>query len=845
MRSVRTTFLMILSVCHALAQERMDERPLTEVISELQESYDVKFSYVDELVHDKLVALDTRPGQQVESLLKELERKLKMRFEQVNDHYILVRPFMVEDEIPVCGYVVDEEDNPIADLVIQADAEGTGAITDRNGFFQFRAPYGAVLNFRHLGFVTKQAPANTYLNTECVTITMKSAFSMLEELTIQDYLTVGISKYRNEITIRPQELKILPGLIEPDILQSIQQAPGVSSPYETASGIHVRGGAPDQNLVLWNGIKTYHQAHFFGMLSAFNPYITNKVDFIKNGTSARYGGRVSSVIDIRTSEDVAPDFSGGAGFNMIYGDAYVNTPVIKDKLSVLISGRRSYTDLMETFTYQQFSDRVFQNTKINDEASSGAVETDNSFYFNDFNTSVVFQPTAKDKILLNTLYTKNDLDFSSFDANEQREFNDRLRTENEGYSLKWIHEADRFQFSADVNYARYLLQYRFLNTYQDTTETSSKKNLINDLGGRADVEFHISDQHHLRAGYEFSDNNTRYAFEDTSPLYHLVLDQDNRTVRTHSGYSEYQFEGERTYVSAGARVNHYSGLDKWYVEPRVYLQQRLADPLHISASGEYKTQVISQIKESVVSDLSLENQLWKLASKERFPVIESYQLTSGMAFAKNGWQLDMEAYYKKIDGVTSLTFGFLNPVDNEYRSGNSTIRGTDVFLKKQLDQYKSWVGYTYIYTENRFTGLNNDEPFPGNWNIEHQVKWSHFYTWDKLQFSLGWTWHTGKAYTEVTESSSGSGPVVVEYNGINEQNLPVYHRLDFSAVYDFTLGQNDRVNYRLGLSVLNIYDRKNLLNREFRTTPSLENELIDTRIYSLGITPNLVFRVFW
>lgn len=839
------TLILSLFVSHAFAQDAERTRPLAKYLQGLEQEYGITFSYVDELVSEREVLITTDQDISLKELLLVLEREVQLRFEQIDSQYVLVRPFSGSDLIRICGFVQDEEGKPVSELLVQTEEPGVGAVTDRKGFFELTVPYQSIVTFYHLGFVTKRREAHSFFGAACKEIPMKPTVAFLEELTIRDYLTVGIIKEKKDLKILPQELKILPGLIEPDILQSIQQAPGVISPYETVSGIHVRGGTPDQNLVLWNGIKTYHQGHFFGMLSAFNPYITDEVKFIKNGTSPRYGGRVSGVIDIRSSEEVASEFSGGAGLNLINADAYVHIPVVKDKLSVMISGRRSFTDLWESFTYNQYAKRVFQNTKIKDEASSSTSLSDNAFYFSDFNTNITFEPTAHDRILISTLYNKNDLNFSSVEDQTGRELKDELRTENEGYSLKWKHNTERLSLSTEVNYAKYLLDYRFSDTYQDTTQTSSKKNLISDWGIRSQLNYRFNKIHQMMVGFEYADNTTRYAYEDSGPLYQLVLDQDNRTIQTHSGYAEYQFEGQKTYVSLGARVNHYPGLDKWYLEPRVYLRQKIIEPLHFSLSGEYRTQTISQIKESVVSDLSLENQVWKLASKERFPVIDSYQVTAGLMFERNDWILDVEGYYKEIDGITSLTFGFLNPLDNEYRTGKSAIRGADIFLKKQITHYKTWLGYTYLFTENEFAGLNNGNPFPGNWNIEHQVKWSHFYTWKQLQFSLGWSWHTGKAFTEVTADSATAGPVAVQFDGINQQNLPIYHRLDFSAVYDFQPRKNTNIKYRIGLSILNLYNRRNLLNREYRTTPSLNNELIDTRIYSLGITPNLVFRIFW
>jgi len=159
----------------------------------------------------------------------------------------------------------------------------------------------------------------------------------LNEIVLKNYITNGVQKQKDgSFNILPKQLNILPGITEPDLFQTIQLLPGVISLEETSTDIHVRGGSPDQNLILWDGIKIYHSGHLFGTFSAFNPYITNEINFINKGTDAKYGDRVSSVIDIKTNNEVAEKTSGGFGFNMIEADAFLEAPVIKNKLSILV-----------------------------------------------------------------------------------------------------------------------------------------------------------------------------------------------------------------------------------------------------------------------------------------------------------------------------------------------------------------------------------------------------------------------------------------------------------------------------------------------------------------------------
>ncbi len=824
----------------------LENKPLPDVISILEAQYDLKFSYINKVVEDKKITLNLTSGSTITEILSALQLQTSLKFEITGSNYITISTYNKKDYISVCGYVFDEEQKPLKDIGIFFKAIRANATTDKNGYFEYsKVPYNSVILISAPGFRQRILNSRIFLADECIKIYLiNESEEVLDEVFIQEYLAKGITQNKKVVNIDLQDIEILPGRIEPDILQTVQLTPGVNNPFETASGLFVRGSTPHQNLVLWNGIKTYQQGHFFGMLSAFNPYATKEVDFSKSGVSARYGDRIAGVIDIKSQNQIGDRFTGGAGFNMINADAVIHTPIIRDKISLQVSGRRSYTDILETFTYKKFSDRVFQNTKIEENQDLNSQK--NNFFYIDYNANLIIQPTVNHTIEINTLYNKNDLDFRK--NNQAESFNDDLITENEGYSVKWKSSYnDKLFIDTNGYYTKYLLNYQFITRNLDViSEIESKKNSVLDYGGELNVNYKFSTYQNLSAGYQYSKNTIKYAFVTTTPDYELILDQDDRFLNTHAFYSEYKFENPKNfYASIGLRLNHYAELNESFVEPRVFIQKNITKDWSVNTSAEYRSQANSQIKESVVSDLSLENQVWTLANKEQFPIISSYQFTFGTSFRKNKWYLDIDSYYKQIDNITTLTAGFINPTDNTYHTGGSKVFGVDFFLKKRFKKYKTWVSYSYIDTRNKFEGINNEESFPGNWNIEHTVKWSHFYKINNFQFSLGWLWHTGKSYTNIAGVDESGEIIILDFGKINSNNLPVYHRLDFSAIYDFKIGYDPNIKYRIGFSILNIYDRKNLLNKEFRTTNSLNNQLLNTDIFSLGITPNISFRVFW
>ncbi|WP_025741464.1 TonB-dependent receptor plug domain-containing protein [Aquimarina pacifica] len=819
---------------------------LRSAITHIETLYDVKFSYIDEIIDNKKVSLTIPPQGLIENILIELQNQTRLKFTITGDDYITISPFKKKDVTTACGYIFDEKKIPLSNIQIFFKTNRTSIKTDETGYFETDlAPYNSVVLISAPGFRQKVLKSRDFQTKKCTEIYLTNTQEeILDEVIIQEYLIKGITQNKKIIHIDLKDIEILPGQTEPDILQSVQLTPGVNNPFETASGLYVRGSSPNQNLILWNGIKTYKQGHFFGMLSAFNPYVVKEVEFSKSGVSAKYGDRIGGVVSIQSENEVPNKFTGGAGFNMINADIVTSIPIIQDKVSFQVSARRSFADLLNTFTYDQLSERVFQNTKITD--SAVFPNNTNTFYYADYNANLLIKPSSSNTIEINTIYGKNDLDFRRSDTVDS--FNDELVTENEGYNINWKHSYNQ-NVSQNVSgyYTRYLLDYNFVTIKsEDIIEVESKQNRIKDFGGNYNIDYQLSEYQNISGGYQFSNNTIKYNFSSITPDYELILDQDNRSLNTHAGYVEYKFDKPTSFNTAvGVRINHYTEINKTSIEPRLFIQKNLSKSWKINASGEFRSQAVSQIQESVVSDLSLENKVWTLANTDKFPLTTSYQFTFGNSIKKNNWYIDIDSYYKKIDNITTLTAGFINPIDNTYHNGESTVFGADVFIKKRIKNYKTWVSYSYIDTRNIFEGINDNQSFPGNWNIEHTVKWSHFYKINTFQFSLGWIWHTGKSFTNISGVDDSGEIIVLEFDKINSNNLPVYHRLDFSAIYDFRFKLNSKIKYRLGFSLINIYNRKNILNKEFRTTNTLSNRLINNDIQSLGINPNLSFRVFW
>jgi len=629
----------------------------------------------------------------------------------------------------------------------------------------------------------------------------------LEEVLISEYPTLGIKKERDgSITLLPEKLGILPGLTEPDVLQSLQILPGVQSPDETASGLFIRGTTPDQNLVLWDGIKMYYSGHFFGLLSAFNPYITKEISLSKNGARARYGNAVSGVVDITSTPEIPKETQGGIGLNLINADAYLKTPISKD-IGIVISARRSFTDIYKSVTFNNFSERVFQNITTFTGDSDIMTLRDDTFYFGDYTAKIIANLSSKDKLTFSTLYSKNFLDYN-FEAEENIETSeDILDIKNEGGSLTWNRKVnENFSFNSHTYFSNFKLDYSGKKTFFNLIEEGAKRNDVKEVGFSFEADYSFNKSNKLFMGYQFSSTQVDYFQFSLSEIFGFIITtQDSDHNNTHALFSEYQYNTKKLKLTAGLRVNNYSNVEKTYIEPRLRSEVQLNDDFSFKAAFETRTQPISQLIEFQSSQLGfgIENQLWVVADNGFFPVQRSQQYSAGILFNKNDWGIDIEGYYRNINGLTTLARGLEN-ISDFFQEGKSDVFGVDVLIKKRINNYRTWMGYSYLNNKILVDDFNNNIAVPGDFDVTHNFTWSHAYKWKNLEFSLGWKFRTGTPYNPLNAIQTDTdGFIDFLFGDTNSERLPNYHRLDFSSTYKFKFSKNGKLRGKLGIFRIN------------------------------------------
>ncbi|MEC3906957.1 FecR domain-containing protein [Tamlana sp. 2201CG12-4] len=682
----------------------------------------------------------------------------------------------------------------------------------------------------------------------------KANFSIqnLEEVVVTNYLTSGITKLNDgSITIKPQTLGILPGLIEPDVLQTIQAIPGVLSTDETVSNINVRGGTHDQNLLLWDGIKMYQSGHFFGLISAFNPYTTKRVNVYKNGSRAKYGDGVSSIIDMQLPDDIDHEFKAGIGFNLINADGYAKIPLSKNT-ELQLSTRRSITDLINTVTFEQYSKRIFQDSDFTKSKSgNNSISQNENFYFYDITAKFLYDITPADKLRVHFLHVDNNLNYDEQSTINQRSeaLNSKLSQRNSAIGITYIKDwTDKLSTTSQAYVSNYDLDATNFDIINN--QRLIQENEVYDGSLKFDINYTAHNLLKINGGYQFTEVGISNLEDVNNPPFRSFI---RKVIRTHAIYAETGFlsRSAGTRLNFGGRLNYINKFNMLLAEPRLSFSQRFLNHFRFEVLGEFKSQTTSQIIDLQNDFLGIEKRRWVLANNNTeviedgnqtiypVPVLKSKQLSAGIHFNKNRLLISAEAYLKKVNGITTRSQGFQNQYQFENEIGSYEIKGIDFLLNKQFsDIISSWLSYSYSSNDYLFKKLNDGNPFPNNVDIKHILTFAGSYTYNNLKLALGLNYHTGKPFTEPADNDSPDDDTIT-YASPNSNRLDDYLRVDCSAIYEFNI--SDDAHATVGASIWNLLNKKNILNSYY----NLDSDNIRNKVEneSLGITPNVSFRV--
>ncbi len=737
-------------------------------------------------------------------------------------------------KVTVSGFVTDAGSGErMIDATVYEKASFAGTTTNNYGFYSLPLQRGrAVVVVSYLGYDPVTAEVNLTRDTvmnfslsmssreiDAVTVTAPGRQSKIE------------SPQMSMIDIPVEKFLKLPVIFgEADVLKVIQLLPGVQSGTEGSTGIYVRGGGPDQNLFLLDGVPVYNASHLFGFMSVFNPDAVKSVQLYKGGFPARYGERLSSVVDIRMKEGNEKELHANFAIGLISSKLSLEGPIIKDRTSFIISARRTYYDVLA----QPFIMALNENS---DSRTAGG------YYFYDLNGKINHKFSERSRLYLSSYlgrdraYTRNRSTPDYYDENHERyEYRDSygMGWGNIITSLRWNYLLTNKLFSnTTLTYSKYDFDVTVESSAENLTTKEKESEYfryfsgIEDLGAKIDFDYYPSERHTVKfgAGYtwhHFKPGVTSFRYDpmhDNQGFDTIIGDMRVRASEAIL-YAEDNFEiTSRIKVNAGIRLSLFNVQDTSYFvfQPRISLRYLATDDLSFKISYSKMAQFVHLLTTSAIS---LPTDLWLPVTRRFNPPI-SHQVAIGSGFRLPGQlEVTVEAFYKSMNNLIEYkegaSFGGTGEGwESKVEKGRGWAYGAEFMLEKSYGKLTGWIGYTLSWTERQFENLNFGKAFPAKYDRRHDISVALTHTFsEKVDAGLVWVYGTGNAATlgimEYPPEDFMNGDYysdkITEYPGRNNYRTPSYHRLD--------LGVNLHKQKKRGMrtwsfSVYNAYSRQN------------------------------------
>lgn len=768
----------------------------------------------------------------------------------------------VREKVMVAGKITDRatgEALPFVSVRVRNAPIGSTANVDGQ-FTLLDVPTDtSALIFNYVGY----EPIEIFLRPDAPLMALEVAMSA--EATLKE---VVITAEREELLraseqvsmfkMTPAKLSTLPSLGEKDIFRSFQLMPGISAANEHTSGLYVRGGTPDQALTLYDGFTVYNVDHLFGFFSAFNANSIKDVQLYKGVFDAKYGGRLSSVVEITGKDGNNRRFNWGGDLSLLSANAWIEQP-FGEKFTTIITARRSWKGPLYSTIFDRFSG---ENESDNPFAQRFGSQVSSHFY--DVNAKATWKPNKKDVYSISFYNGADNLDNSIRPQVPEgfgggRGFNigitDVTNWGNTGASLKWSRRwNDRLYSNTLVSFSNYFSERdrstEGAYTDADGEEQSIRRgtlesNNLDDFSAKTDWEWKFAPGHQLEFGAGATRNNItyNYAQSDTASL----LDRRSEGVTTTVYLQDKAvFFKEKLTITPGIRVSHFTPTREIYYEPRANLSMKINERVKLKAAGGRYFQFAKRvIREDILSG---SRDFWVLADGEQLPVASSNQYVAGLSWENKDWLFDAEAYYKTLDGISeySLRFSPGRPgqqveYEESFYNGTGMARGIDFLVQKKYGRFNGWIGYTLGEARQNYPVYGTSDFYASN-DVTHEFKAVALYKWRHWDFSATWIYASGKPYTAPEGGYQialldGTTADFLNVSSKNAYRLPAYHRFDVAATLNFQIGNSPAT---LGLSIFNLYNRRNVWYKEFEI---IENAVIETDVNYLGITPNLTFEI--
>jgi hypothetical protein len=645
---------------------------------------------------------------------------------------------------------------------------------------------------------------------------------------------------------------------ETDVFRTLKLLPGIQIGNIGSSGLFIRGGTPDQNLILLDGMSVYQTDHFYGFFSTINSEAIKDIQIYKSGIPAKYGGRTSSVVELTGKQGSTKRRKLSLYHNLLTAGLTYEEPLL-GRGSLFIAYRGSYSHYYQTFLfdhiYNFLTDGEGQNSLVISEESPDYIP---KLSFFDFNGKITFMPNNHNVLSFSYFAGKDDID-RMYDFPEDNPtaylldiFKDAVEWKNESGSIKWSRIWSHNIYSNFIFIHSKYKSYSFNHwIYAGSSSVTTKildNNELSDDSFQLDFEWSINSKHDLEFGFSQKQFNTDYDYQINS------LPADKRTIE--SVLRSFYFQDHWNYnpkieLNFGLRLSEYNLAKGKFLEPRISFSYFLTDYVTLKGSVDKYTQFLHRFSNDFM--IGGKKYVW-LLSDDRLNPISSNQVNFGVQYDDKSMTTEIAIFHREVSHLADFsrlqfpsdTFKDQNRRTNEdnYYLGSGMSRGLELMIQKKTGFIRGWSSYSYGLTEYYFpnSSINYGIVFPANHDRTHEIKsvvTSSYKNWD---MTLSWIFSSGTVFTsEGMQGSSDIFPISIIPDSsveMNSERLPFIRRVDVSITKHFRFGS---MNWEMGLSVFNLFDRKNVSHKKYITAEN--SEIVTTNVEMLGFTPTFHIRL--
>lgn len=750
---------------------------------------------------------------------------------------IAVNFAIYSQNITISGIITDEKtgESLIGANIFDANTL-RGTTTNYYGFYSFKISENRVkLTFSYVGYQSVEIELTLFKDT-ILNISLIPVIE-LEEVVITDKSPINnVRSTQMSMTQLPvAEIQSLPVLLgEVDIIKSLQLMPGVQGGTEGTSGLYVRGGGPDQNLILLDGVPVYNVSHLFGLFSVFNEDAIKNVTLYKGGFPARFGGRLSSVVDIRMKEGNMNEFKANASIGLLASRVTIEGPIKKNKTSFIVSGRRSYIDLLS------YPIQMAINKGLNDNGKFWV-----GYFLQDFNAKINHKFSDKSRLYFSTYFGKDKFffndkyeytnDYAYIDGTsyitETSTYQDKAGIEwgNATAALRWNYIITNELFSnITCTYSKY--KFIFFNEGLYESERGDEKykddyyygyhSSIKDIALKADFDYIPNLKHYFRFGI----SNTLHYFspgifvmwESTNENANLIdTSYGNENIPSNEFYSYIEDEfmlGGRFKINVGIHYSNFAVKNKTYhsIEPRISGRFMINDELSFKASYVKMGQYLHLLS---FSTLGLPTDLW-VPSTKNISNQNAWQAATGFSYAlQNQYEFSIEGFYKKMNDMITYEegasfFSMYGDWETMVTKGKGESYGIEFFIRKIQGKTTGWLGYTLAWADRTFKEVSYGKTFPYNYDRRHDISivFTHKFS-DKFNVGLNWVFGTGYPFTLADEKF-----IAPHYAGINQFATNRFNYYPYTPMVNYFEHRNSyrMPNYHRGDIGINFLKQKKI-----------------------------------